>query len=153
MHDQQSDNRRVYQFEFTDPTDPTKIAFNVMFDGNDPMAPGYDVLTNPDNIDTSTQSLMINEDRIDTNRMNATAPYNVTQNAQILKVDLANPTDIIPIAYVNQIEDREAAHGDWESSGILDVSKYFGDGTWLVDVQAHTIDEGDQLLLLTIPGS
>lgn len=64
-------------------------------------------MTNPDNIDTSTQSLMINEDRIDANRMNATAPYNVTQNAQILKVDLANPTDIVHIAYVNQIEDGE----------------------------------------------
>ena len=86
-------------------------------------------------------------------RLNATSPYNVTQNAQILRVDLANPTKILPIAYVNQIEDKAAAHGDWESSGILDASKYFGDGSWLVDVQAHTIDEGGQLLLLKIPGS
>jgi hypothetical protein len=146
-------NGRMYQFEFTDPTDPTKATFHVMFDGNDPMAPGYNILTNPDNIDTSIRSLMINEDRIDANRMNATSPYNVAQNAQILKVDLANPTSIVPIAYVNQIEDTKAAHGEWESSGILDVSKYFGDGSWFVDVQAHTIDEGGQLLLLRIPGS
>jgi hypothetical protein len=68
-------------------------------------------------------------------------------------VDLANPTSIVPIAYVNQIEDIEAAHGDWESSGILDVSEYFGDGAWLVNIQGHTIDEGGQLLLLKIPGS
>jgi hypothetical protein len=61
--------------------------------------------------------------------------------------------NILPIAYVNQIEDRAAMHGDWESSGILDVSEYFGEGAWLVDVQAHTIDEGGQLLLLRIPGS
>ena len=146
-------NGRMYQFEFTDPTNPTKATFHVMFDGNDPMAPGYNVLTNPDNIDTSVRSLMIDEDRIDANRMNATSPYNVTQNAQILKVDLANQTSIVPIAYVTQIEDTKAAHGDWESSGILDVSKYFGDGSWLVDVQAHTIDEGGQLLLLRITGS
>ena len=53
-----------------------------------------------------------------------------------------NWSSIVPIAYVNQIEDTKAAHGEWESSGILDVSKYFGDGAWLVDVQAHTIDEG-----------
>ena len=85
--------------------------------------------------------------------MNATSPYDVIENAQILKVNLANLTSIVPIAFVNQIEDREAAYGDWESSGILDVSKYFGDGSWLVDVQAHTIDEGGQLLLLRIPGS
>ena len=46
--------------------------------------------------------------------------------------------------------------GSWESSGIIDVSKLFGEGTWLVDVQAHTlkvaqfdgVDEGGQLLLL-----
>jgi hypothetical protein len=66
---------------------------------------------------------------------------------------LNNPTNLVSIAYVNQIEDKAAAHGDWESSGILDVSRYFGDGSWLVDVQAHTIDEGGQLLLLRIPGS
>ena len=51
------------------------------------------------------------------------------------------------------MEDKEALHGDWESSGILDVSKYFGEGAWLVDVQAHTIDEGGQLFLMRIPGS
>ena len=146
-------NGRVYQFGFTDPTDPTKVSFRVLFDGNDPTAPGYNILKNPDNLDTSLNSLMINEDRIDANRLNATSPYDVTENAQVLKVELVNLTSIVPIAFVNQIEDREAAHGDWESSGILDVSKYFGDGSWLVDVQAHTIDEGGQLLLLRIPGS
>lgn len=144
---------RIYKFEFTDPADPTKSTFQIMFDGDDPMAPGYNILTNPDNLDTSLNSLMINEDRIDANRFKATSPYNVTQNAQILKVDLANDTNILPIAYVNQIEDTEAAHGDWESSGILDASKYFGEGAWLVDVQAQIINEGGQLLLLRIPGS
>jgi hypothetical protein len=78
LNDQNWTNGRIYQFEFTDPTDPTKVSFRVLFDGNDPMAPGYNV---------------------------------------------------------------------------LDASKYFGDGSWLVDVQAHTIDEGGQLLLLKIPGS
>ena len=146
-------NGRIYQFEFTDPADPTKVTLQVMFDGNDLMAPGYNILTNPDNLDTSLNSLMINEDRIDANRFNATLPYNVTQNAQILQVDLADSTSIVPIAYVNQIEDREAPQGDWESSGILDASRYFGEGAWLVDVQAHTIGEGGQLLLLRIPGS
>ncbi|MDN5847636.1 MAG: PhoX family protein [Candidatus Nitrosocosmicus sp.] len=144
---------RIYQFEFMDPLDPTEIGFRVMFDGNDPMAPGYQVLTNPDNMDTSLSSIMINEDRIDANTLNTTSPYNVTLNAQILRVDLSNPNSIIPIAYVNQIKDKATAHGEWESSGILDISRYFGDGAWLVDVQAHTIDEGGQLLLLKIPES
>lgn len=46
-----------------------------------------------------------------------------------------------------------AKHGDWESSDILDVSKDYGDGSWLVDVQAHTLKEGGQLLLMKIPDS
>ena len=57
------------------------------------------------------------------------------------------------IAYVNQLEDMAAKHGDWESSGILDVSKYFGKGSWLINVQAHTLKEGGQLLLLNISDS
>ena len=46
--------------------------------------------------------------------------------------------------------------GEWESSGILDVSELFGAGSWLVTVQAHTRkveqfggeNDGGQLLLL-----
>jgi hypothetical protein len=52
-----------------------------------------------------------------------------------------------------------------ESSGIVDASKWFGGGTWLLDVQAHStfVDqsgtnpiikrEDGQLMLLKIPGS
>jgi len=98
---------------------------------------------------------MINEDFIDANRLNATAPYDVTNNVKILRVDIDSQKIADPaknntetIAYVNQSEDMTAKHGDWEPSGILDVSKYFGKGSWLVNVQAHTLKEGGQLLLL-----
>jgi hypothetical protein len=52
----------------------------------------------------------------------------------------------------------------WESSGIVDVSTWFGAGAWLLDVQAHNVfvastpgppttfkREGGQLSLLRIP--
>ena len=39
------------------------------------------------------------------------------------------------------------------SSGIIDVSDIFGKGVWLDDVQAHTINEGSQLLLITVDKS
>jgi hypothetical protein len=159
-------NGRIYKFIFTDPKDPTKATFEVMLDGNDPSAPGYNILKNPDNVDTSTKSLMINEDIIDANRLNATTtttPYNITNNTKILRVDLENsssnnitddPDNIVEtIAYVNQLGDMAATHGDWESSGILDASRYFGEGSWLTDVQAHTLKEGGQVLLLKIPAS
>ena len=81
-------NGRMYAFTFTDPKDPTKTSFEVMMDGNDPEAPGFNFLKNPDNIDTSQKSLMINEDLIDPNRLNATTPYNITNNAKIIQVEL-----------------------------------------------------------------
>ena len=103
---------------------------------------------------------MINEDFIDANRLNATTPYDITNNAKILRVDIGSQKIAGPaknntetIAYVDQSEDMAAKHGDWGASGILDVSKYFGKGSWLVNVQAHTLKEGGQLLLLNSSGS
>jgi hypothetical protein len=54
-----------------------------------------------------------------------------------------------------------------ESSGIVDASEWFGPGSWLLDVQAHSTDietlfvnteltlkqEDGQLMLMNIPGS
>jgi hypothetical protein len=63
---------------------------------------------------------------------------------------------------------RAGGLGIWESSGIVDVSDFFGEGTWLLDVQAHATKvsqqgpdlrldsaegEGGQLLLLHAPGT
>jgi hypothetical protein len=63
---------------------------------------------------------------------------------------------------------RGGGPGVWESSGIVDVSAFFGEGTWLLDVQAHrtkvpqqgldlVIDSaegrGGQLLLMHAPGT
>jgi hypothetical protein len=42
--------------------------------------------------------------------------------------------------------------GDWEFSGIFDVSDFFGEGSWLMTVQAHSLQEGGQLLLLNMDG-
>jgi hypothetical protein len=73
-------------------------------------------------------------------------------------------------ARVNTL-DRDAqqyGQGSWESSGVVDASKIFGSGTWLLDVQAHTQStpqpgfdlvpnsssgEDAQLILLTISGT
>lgn len=143
---------RIYKFAFTDPSDPTKVAIEVMADGNDPNAPGYGVLVNPDNIDTSRNSIMVQEDHNDYNRFTASSPYNVTNNAKIIQIDLET-NEFKPVAYVNQHEDESADHGEWESSGIIDASKYFGEGTWILDVQAHSINEGGQVLFMNIPNS
>ena len=65
----------------------------------------------------------------------------------------AGKADMKTVAYVNPIANQTSMHGDWESSGILDVSDFFGEGNWLSNVQAHIIEDGGQLLLLNIKGS
>jgi secreted PhoX family phosphatase len=148
---------RIFEFAFTDPQDPTQSTFEVMIDGDDPLAPGYNLMINPDNIDTSAGSLMIQEDRIGVNRFAVgTALYDVTKNAKILQYDLAQGK-LVPVAYVDQsVKAPMAKYGDWESSGIVDASSVFGEGAWLVDVQAHSLETSGpagQLLLLRIEGS
>jgi len=152
---------RMYKFTFTDPADPTKASFEVIMDGNDTVAPGYNAqlklaMANPDNIDTSQNSLMLQEDRIGVTRPSPTG--DITNNAKIIMVDLdsidAGFATMNIVAHVNQFSAAPTVrHGDWESSGILDVSGFFGEGSWLVDVQAHSIQEGGQLLLLKVDGS
>lgn len=144
---------RMYQFEFTDKNDPTQMRFKVILDGNDPEAPGFGMLINPDNIDTSKDSIMIQEDRIAVTRSATSAPwYDITKNAKILRYDLSDGGLEI-IAYENQLADTAAQHGNWESSGIIDASSFFGNGYWLLDVQAHSLQEGGQLLLMKVDGS
>lgn len=94
-----------------------------MADGNNPKAPGYNMLMNPDNMDTSLNSIMINEDHNDYNRFGPAIPYNITENAKIIQIDL-NTNELKPVAYLNQYEDPNAEYGNWETSGIVDVSKY-----------------------------
>jgi hypothetical protein len=53
---QNRNNGRIYKFTFTEPKEPTKATFEVMMDGNDPSVPGYNILKNPDNLDTSTKA-------------------------------------------------------------------------------------------------
>ncbi len=65
----------------------------------------------------------------------STAPY----------ITLANPANDSIKAIITS--------GDWEFSGIFDVSDLFGEGSWLMTVQAHSLQEGGQLLLLNMGGS
>ena len=140
-------NGRIFRMEL-DPSEPRKVvSFSILLDAD---AGGYNnqaVMHQPDNIDTSAKSLMVQED-------SSQAP-----NSRIWRYDLATQTWSV-VASVNQ--------SSWESSGIVDASAVFGDGAWLVDVQAHGsaywVDsevvgavtykrEAGQLLLMKLPGT
>ena len=145
---------RLYQFEIMESSfnhannanvtnnNYYKVKISILLDGDD-----GDNLRNPDNIATSKKSIMIQEDLND---------YNIIDggvNARVLKYDLTSH-NLNPVAIVDQSQDvSHTRAGEWESSGIIEVFDIFGKGYWLLDIQAHTLGEGGQLLLMNIPGS
>ena len=163
-------NGRIFKMVLNE-QDPTVVdSLSILIDAD---AGGYGnpaAMHNPDNLDTSRNSLMIQEDP---GSHNGYAP-GAGPNARIWRYDLTTGALTI-VAEVDQSADPNARAGSWESSGILNVSAHFGPGAWLVNVQAHSLfvesevktvtlpsgasgpitfkREGGQLLLLEIPGS
>ena len=143
-------NGRIYSMAL-DPSDPTKVtSFKVLLDGD-----AGDDIKNPDNVDASKTTLMICEDRNGYNRAE-----NSDDTGRIFAYTFADGK-LTAIAKLDQSDgpglvDQGDKAGSWESSGILNVSEFYGDGAWLVDVQAHSIkvaqfgkeDESGQLLML-----
>jgi Bacterial protein of unknown function (DUF839) len=140
-------NGRIFQMTFAK-HDPRRVVdFSIVLDGNggtNPLAPAP-AMKNPDNLGISSNSLMVQEDI-----SSGTA-------SRILRYDL-NTGGWSIVGQVNTV--------GWESSGIVDASAFFGDGAWLLDVQAHSMwvdeldvgditlkREGGQLILLTVEGS
>jgi hypothetical protein len=137
-----ADNGRIFKFVFNE-KNPRKVeSFSVLADGDLPESSVFVPFVNPDNMDTSANSMMVQEDN---------------DNARIWQYDFATGSWSV-IATVND--------PDGESSGIVDASAWFGPGAWLLDVQAHGSNvaeqqvgdvlfkrESGQLLLMTIPGS
>jgi hypothetical protein len=178
-----SSNGRVWRMEL-DPADPTLVdSLSVLIEGDDNPVKTLDEIHQPDNIESTPAGLYITEDpgssqqfaAADQGLPNATTgriwQYRLSDGAlhPVLAIDQSadeGPLDV-------DAATSPAAWGAWEASGIVDVSSVFGPGTFLVDVQAHSIfvetgpgpdlmapagpdwtnkREGGQLLLVTIPG-
>ncbi len=120
----------------------------------------------PDNIAVGRHSLMVQEDP-------AYAEFNRPEriwNFRILKDgSLGKPLAVVELKNKKFTGNvcSDAAGSCWESSGIIEASEWLGEGSWLFDVQAHTLpfsyldgqtmvdvsSEGGQLLYLRLPGS
>ena len=144
-----SPNGAIFRFDFNDDDPKVVDSFTKLAQGDDDTMGGYVPFLSPDNLDTSKKSIMVQED---------------TDGAKIWQYRLRQET-WRTVATVNDPEG--------ESSGIVDVSEWFGGGTWLLDVQGHgefveeSLDPGEdppdtavlsklesgQLMLLKIPGS
>ena len=146
-------NGRVFKVVL-DPSNPTIVtSLSILIDGDTAGYGSVGTLHQPDNLETTAHSILVTEDPGGHNR------FAGATNARLWKYNLSTGA-FAPVAVVS------AATADWESSGVVDASQYFGDGAFLIDVQAHTIfvdqqttggitykREGGQLLLIRIPGA
>lgn len=140
---------RLYRLTFN-PADPLKgpILLEILLEGD-----AGDGIVNPDNIDLNTAGEMILQEDFTA----ANLPELLKRNASIWLYRPDSGERPIRIAEVNG--------KSWESSGVIDASGVFGPGTWLINIQAHSIDsreasekqnlsgdaqlvEGGQILLL-----
>lgn len=121
--DAETENGRIYRLT-ADPAHPRQATLEVVLDGD-----AGDELVNPDNLGINETTLVIQEDR-----NSAKSGY-----ARVRAYDLSSGT-LTAVARLDPAQhsiDAAGGLGVWESSGVVDVSYFFGDGYWLVDVQAH----------------
>jgi hypothetical protein len=144
---------RLYKLR-VDPADPTRATLSVVLDGDH-----GDDIHGPDNVGISDRALVIQEDR----------NWHRSGANDVLVYDLASGA-LRAVARPDQPDTitEEFGPGRWESSGAIDASSLFGDGWWLLDVQADkskvpqpgpglepssTKGPGGQLLKVYIPGT
>jgi hypothetical protein len=177
-----STNGRVWRMVL-DKSDPTTVtSLKVLVEGDDNPVKTVGEIHQPDNVESSAAGLLVTEDPgssqqfapAEQSQPNATTarlwwvPFSGSAQV-VVKVDQSadgGPTDV---------DGRPNGNwGAWESSGVVDASAAFGPGSFLIDVQAHTLwfekapgddntgdgqpdftfkREGGQLLLLKIPGA
>jgi hypothetical protein len=152
-------NGRIWKMVL-DEDEPTVVtSLTILIEGSNLTGQGGDI-HQPDNLETTENSLFIQEDPSTANQF--------VNPARIWRYDLEDETKEV-VATINAIG-PSANPGSWESSGIVDASSIFGPGAFLVDVQAHgweiqrspdppvlnqvnLMREAGQLLLIRIPGA
>jgi hypothetical protein len=154
-------NGRIFKLVL-DPNNPLVVQSLSVISDQDAL--GYNnpaAMHQPDNVETTANSLLITEDPGSHNQ-GAAIGY-----AKVWRFTLpAGP--LTPVAQVNQSLRPDLAIGSWESSGIIDASDAFGRGAFLIDVQAHGFEintapspfpgvtymrEHGQLLLFRLPNA
>jgi Bacterial protein of unknown function (DUF839) len=183
-----STNGRVWKMVF-DKTDPTKVtSLSVFVEGDDNPVKTPNEIHQPDNLETTPNGVLVTEDPGSSQQYSFSssgAPPSEAgaTTARLWYVPIAGEAGKTVAARVDQSQDgptggdvdgRPPANwGAWESTGVVDASRWFGSGAFLINIQAHTLwieralgednfapagpdftykREGGQLLLIRIPG-
>jgi Bacterial protein of unknown function (DUF839) len=195
-----STNGRIWKMVLN-ANDPKIVdSLSILIEGDDMPVQTLSRIHQPDNLETTANgSLLIQEDpgssqqfaanSTDPNRTEAriwrfdlSAAVSASNPQVVAKVDQSadeGPTDVDGAGTNAPPAKVYGALGAWESSGIVDASSIWGEGWFLVDVQAHTLwvekargpdllaptgagaefndfrykREGGQLLAIKIPGA
>lgn len=147
---------RLYHLELN-PGNPLQTAtLSVVYNADQIIDAGGDVAISPDNIDTSANYIVICEDGTATSRP---VMANKGRDGSIWRFDLHNNFAYERVAELNPPgrDGVPVGPGIWETSGIIDTTSLFGNGSWLVDTQAHspttppgpgTIEDGQLLIMV-----
>jgi hypothetical protein len=188
-----STNGRVWKMVL-DTTDPTKVtSLTVLVEGDDNPVKTLSEIHQPDNVESTQSGLLVLEDpgssqqftpaqQSDPAATTARAWYVPFSGSPqvVAKIDQSadeGPTDVDPAdnpPFTGAAFPISPGNwGGWETTGVVDASAAFGPGSFLINVQAHTLwvekapgpdnnhdgipdftykREGGQLLLLKIPG-
>ena len=145
----------------TNPTAPSPLT--ILYNADRVIAGGGDIAISPDNLDTSKTHLMVQEDGTTQSRAvmgskgrdGSIWSFPITSNGR--SVDAGAAERVVELDPPGR-DGTEVGPGVWETSGIIDASRFFGPRAWLFDVQAHppttppgnnTIEDGQLLLLRT----
>jgi hypothetical protein len=133
----------ILDVEFNCKGDPLLGDMTILYDGDDANN-RQNGLRSPDNLVWANDGLIyVQEDR-------STSNFG-TEEASIWQLDPLNPGNAVRIAQLDrsavpdgQTDTAIADVGNWETSGIIDVSSLFGskDPLFLFDVQAHSLTNG-----------
>jgi hypothetical protein len=170
-------NGRIFKMVLNDDNPLVVDSLSVLIDAD---AGGYNnpgVIHQPDNVETTGNSLLIQEDPGGHNQFALADAAGV--GARVWRYDL-DSGELEAVLEVDQSLDETpgydvdtgaaARRGAWESSGIIDASSIWGAGWFLLDVQAGSLilestagtlgglsvqleREGGQLLRVKIPGT
>ena len=171
-----STNGRIWKMVL-DPADPTKVlSLSILIEGDDNPVKTPGEIHQPDNLETTLNGLYILEDPGSSQSFTPAQQVSDAARATTARVWQYRFADLAQgvMAKVDQFADEGPTDvdpsglsrwGDWESTGIVDVSSIFGPGKFLINIQAHTLwieksaatgwtnkREGGQMLLITIPG-
>ena len=148
---------RFYKLQFNDPTNPLAGAgMTTLIAAQSVLDP---VPINPDNVDMDRQGRIMIQENIN-REWRGKPPFDWSPvnpdggEARIWQYDTMTGA-LTETAQLSQLpaqpvwyqKGNPAPGGQWESSGILDVSSVYGQGAWLFDVQANTLSN-DQVYQL-----